>query len=131
MVHRFWEGTVAGTYVGHGECYQHPQDGIVWLSEGSVLRGQSPPRLAFLKQVMEAGPAGGIDPIDKWQYPQIGGKAGEYYLIYFGKEQPTNWVFELPKPKLSDGLKFKVEILDTWNLTVTPVNGHLCHQEKQ
>jgi hypothetical protein len=123
MVHRFWEGTVAGTYVGHGECYRHPQDGIIWLSQGGALRGQSPPRLAFLKKVMEDGPAGGIDPIDKWQYPQIGGKAGEYYLIYFGKEQPTNWLFELPKPKLGDGMKFKAEILDTWNMTVTPVPG--------
>jgi len=121
MVHRFWEGTVAGTYVGHSECYQRPQDEIIWLSQGGVLRGQSPPRLAFLKQVMEGGPAGGIDPIDKWQYPQIGGKAGEYYLIYFGREQPTNWIFELPKPKLVDGMKFKAEILDTWNMTVTPV----------
>lgn len=122
MVHRFWEGTVAGTYVGHGECYKHP-DSVIWLSRGGVLRGQSPTRLAFLKKVMETGPATGIDPIDKWQYPQIGGKAGEYYLIYFGKQQPTNWIFELPKPKLSDGMKFKVEILDTWNMTVTPVDG--------
>jgi hypothetical protein len=25
MVHRFWEGTIAGTYVGHGETYLHPR----------------------------------------------------------------------------------------------------------
>ena len=31
--------------------------------------------------------------------------------------------FELPKSKLSNGLKFKVEILDTWNMTITPVDG--------
>lgn len=72
---------------------------------------------------MEDGPASGINPIDKWQYTQVGGKAGEYYLIYFGKEQPTNWIFELPKPNLKDGMKFKVEILDTWNMTVTSVAG--------
>ena len=130
MVHCFWEGLVAGTYVGHGECYRHPSDNVVWLSQGGVLHGQSPPRLAFLKQVMAAGPRAGIDPIDKWQYPQIGGHAGEYYLIYFGKQQPTNWVFELPKPKLSDGIKFKVEILDTWNMTVTPVAGIFVTRKK-
>ena len=79
---------------------------------------------------MAAGPRAGIDPIDKWQYPQIGGHAGEYYLIYFGKQQPTNWVFELPKPKLSDGIKFKVEILDTWNMTVTPVAGIFVTRKK-
>ena len=26
MVCRFWHGTIAGTYVGHGETYQHPED---------------------------------------------------------------------------------------------------------
>src|SRR5262245_35455975 len=37
MVHRFWQGTVAGTYVGHGETYSHPDDRI-WWSKGGVLR---------------------------------------------------------------------------------------------
>ncbi len=128
MVHRFWEGLVAGTYVGHSEIFQNPTNN--WMAHGGVLRGQSAAHLAFLKKVMEDGPRDGIDPIDKWQYPQIGGKAGEYYLIYFGKEQPTNWVFELPKPKLSDGLKFKIEILDTWNATVTPVDGVFVTKKK-
>ena len=26
LVFRFWEGTIAGTYVGHGETYLHPSD---------------------------------------------------------------------------------------------------------
>ena len=51
------------------------------------------------------------------------GKAGEYYLIYFGKEQPTEFLFELPRERLVAGMKFKVEILDTWNMTVTPVEN--------
>jgi len=25
LVHRFWQGTIAGSYVGHGETYKHPQ----------------------------------------------------------------------------------------------------------
>ena len=120
MVHRFWEGLVAGTYVGHSEIFQNPTNN--WMADGGFLRGQSAAHLTFLRQVMADGPRDGIDPIDKWQYPQIGGQAGSYYLIYFGKEQPTNWVFELPAPRLSDDLKFKVEILDTWNGTVTPVD---------
>ena len=88
-----------------------------------MLHGQSPARLAFLKKVLESAPPEGLEPIDKWQDPHIGGKAGEYYLIYFGKERPTQWIFELPRGKIADGTSFRVEILDTWNMTITPVDG--------
>jgi hypothetical protein len=86
-----------------------------------VLHGQSPARLAFLRRVLEEGPVEGIDPVDKWQDPRFGGQAPSYYLIYFGKEKPTTWTFELPKANLADGMDFKVEILDTWNMTIMPV----------
>src|SRR6202040_2381834 len=38
MVHRFWQGTIAGTYVGHGETYRDPHD-ILWWSKGGALHG--------------------------------------------------------------------------------------------
>ena len=110
---------MAGTYVGHSEIFQNPTNS--WRAGGGFLRGQSAAHLRFLRLVMADGPRAGIDPIDKWQYTEMGGQAGSYYLIYFGREEPTNWVFELPRTKLADGVKFKVEILDTWNGTVTPV----------
>ena len=127
LVFRFWNATVAGTYCGHGETYKS-DDQILWWSKGGVLKGQSPARLAFLKKVLDESPAEGIEPIDRWQHPEIGGQPGEYYLIYLGKETPTNWVLQIPKPPLgklqsADGLKFTVEVLDTWNMTVTPVPG--------
>jgi hypothetical protein len=127
LVFRFWQGTIAGTYVGHGETYSNASN-VLWWSKGGVLHGQSPPRLAFLRQVLEDSPLEGIDPIDKWQNPEYGGQPGKYYLIYLGKSQPPSWEFKLPKPLggggiLEDGMKFKIEILDTWNMTVTPVAG--------
>jgi hypothetical protein len=122
MVHRFWQGTIAGTYVGHGETYRHPQD-VLWWSKGGVLHGQSPARIAFLKKILDEGPIQGLDPIDKWQDDKTAGKAGEYYLMYFGKEKPTEWSFELPKHELKDGMLFRVDVLDTWEMTVTPVQG--------
>ncbi len=130
MVFRFWNGHIAGTYVGHGETYLSPADDIIWWAKGGNLRGESPARLAFLRQVMAEGPAEGINPIDKWQDPRFGGQAGEYYLLYFGKERPTAWRFELHKNKLSDGLRFKIEILDTWAMTVTPVPGTFVTKKK-
>ena len=129
MVFRFWNATVAGTYATHGETLTNAL-GLLWTSEGGRLYGQSPARLAFLRQVLADSPATGIDPIDKWQEVNLGGQQAEYYLLYFGKEQPTNWVFELPKFKLADGMKFKAEILDTWNRTVTPVDGFFTTRKK-
>jgi len=128
MVFRFWEGTVAGTYVGHGETYLS-SDNILWWSKGGVLKGQSPARLAFLKKVLDDSPAEGIDPIDKWQNPEYGGRAPNYYLVYLGKQAPKSWKFLLPKPPMgvgkppAEGMRFTVEVLDTWNMTATPVAG--------
>jgi len=135
MVFRFWQGTVAGTYVGHGETYLSPDD-ILWWSKGGVLKGQSPPRLAFLRKVLEDSPRDGIEPIDKWQNPEYGGRAPDYYLVYLGKQTPTSWEFKLPKPPQgkgqppADGMKFNAEVLDTWNMTVTPVPGTFTLRKK-
>jgi hypothetical protein len=129
MVFRFWNAAVAGTYATHGETITNAQ-GLLWTSEGSRLYGQSLARLAFLRQVLADGPVKGIDSIDKWQEVNLGGQQGEYYLLYFGKERPTNWLFELPKFKLANDMKFKAEILDTWNMTVTPVPGVFSLRKK-
>jgi hypothetical protein len=122
MVKRFWLGTIAGTYVGHGETYSNPNK-ISWTSEGGELMGQSAPRLAFLRKVLESGPADGIEPIDEFYNTHVGGKAGEYYLVYFGDEKPTQWTFSLPrdppnKNALWAGMRFSVDVMDTWNMTI-------------
>src|SRR5437868_1371421 len=93
MVHRFWQGTIAGTYVGHGETYRHPDD-LVWWSKGGTLRGKSPERIAFLRKVLEDGPKDGMEPIDKWQDDRTAGKRGAYYIVYFGKERPKEWAVD-------------------------------------
>jgi hypothetical protein len=120
MVHRFWECIVAGTYPGHGECYLSDDD-VLWWSKGGVLRGQSPARIAFLRDVLATSPADGLEPIDKWQYTNIAGQPGRYYLVYFGKQPLQTWKFFLPQHELADGMRFHVDVLDTWNMTTTPV----------
>jgi len=122
MVHRFWCGTVAGTYVGHGDYFATVKEDT-WTSFGGKLTGQSAPRLAFLRQVLEDSPAEGIDPIDKWQDVNTGGVPGVYYLTYLGRARPTEWEFKLYKNGVADGQKYQVEILDTWAMTVTRVPG--------
>lgn len=116
LVHRFWLGTVSGGYVGHGETYRHPED-ILWWSKGGILHGQSPARIAFLRKILEEGPAGGLDPlIDNWR-EKAAGVAGEYYLFYFGIHQPSEHTFVLPEGR------YRGELIDTWHMTITPLEG--------
>jgi hypothetical protein len=122
MVHRFWQGVIAGTYVTHGETYLHPED-ILWWTKGGVLHGQSPPRIGFLRKIVEEGPAEGMELIDKWQNHRTAGKKGEYYLVYLGKDRPTEWKFELPRSGLQVPLRLKAELIDTWAMTITPLPG--------
>ena len=129
MVHRFWCGTVAGTYVGHGDCFV-TQVNDTWISFGGRLSGTSAPRLAFLRQILEEGPANGIDPIDKWQDVTVAGQHGEYYLIYFGREAPRSWTFRLYKKGVIEGLRFAAEVIDTWEMTITPVDGEFVTKKK-
>ena len=119
MVRRFWETATRGAYCGHGETYLHPQD-ILWWSKGGVLHGQSPTRLAFLRRILEQGPAEGYEPIDglMWAGFPCAGKAGEYMLMYFGIHQPREQVLNLP-----EGIRFMAEVIDTWNMTIDQLPG--------
>jgi len=120
LVHRFWLGTAVGCYVGHGETYIDPND-VLWWSKGGVLHGESPPRIAFLRKLVEEGPPVGLEPIEiSWEWDvYAGGKKGnDYYLIYFGVHQPK--VATLPLPSAG---QYKVEVIDTWNMAITPVEG--------
>jgi len=122
MVFRFWLAYIGGTYATHGEAIVHPSE-IDWISEGGVLRGESPKRIAFLRKIVEAGPQNGLEPIDHHYTRNIAGEYGKFYLFYFGKEKINSWNFELPRRGLKNGMKFKVELIDTWNMTITPVDS--------
>lgn len=122
MVHRFWCGTVAGTYVGHGDYFPTVVEDT-WTSFGGRLSGESWPRLAFLRKILEESPAQGIDPIDKWNDTDTGGVPGLYYLTYFGRTTPTEWTFRIYRNGVADGQRYQVDVIDTWAMTVTPVEG--------
>lgn len=124
MVERFWWGLIGGTYVGHSETIEPNRNAdFSWLGQGGVLKGTSAPRLAFLKKIMEDGPAGGIDPIQHWWNYNIAGQPNEYYLKYFGADTPTKWDVVLHARRADPKHSFRADIIDTWNMTVTPVDG--------
>lgn len=115
LVRRFWVGTVSGAYVGHGETYLDPHD-VLWWSKGGVLKGQSPARIAFLRKIVEAGPAEGLNNIST--YYLGAGQEGRYYLFYFDVNQPKEYEFDLAK-----GVRYKASMIDPWEMTITPVAG--------
>ena len=113
MVRRFWIGTLRGGYVGHGETYKHPDD-LLWWSKGGVLRGKSPPRIAWLKQCMaEAPPFHQLEPLDENQGRLVLSKAGEYYLVYCLKPG-------IETVELAGARPYKLDRIDPWAMTVAP-----------
>lgn len=121
MTEAFWQGVIAGTYVTHGETYRMPGDTIFW-AEGGKLIGSSPARIGFLKKLLESSP-GPLELADQWKDHQTSQADSSYYLIYFGKKMQSEWLFSLPKKGApATGSVFKAEIIDTWDMTITPVN---------
>jgi hypothetical protein len=120
MTHRFWEGFLRGGYVGHGETYGHPED-ILWWSKGGELHGKSPERIAFLRKIIEDTPREYHSPISFepfWENNSCMGKEGEFYLVYFGIFRPAVKYLNLMKDR-----KYRIEVIDTWNMTITTLEG--------
>ncbi len=62
LVNRFWICCVLGGYCTHGETFMDTND-ILWWSKGGELHGESPKRIAFLKQILEELPED-IEPVE-------------------------------------------------------------------
>ncbi len=120
MVNRFWKGYTSGGYVTHGEVFMNV-DTLMFWAEGGNLVGESPSRIAFLKKIMEEGPAGGIDPLPyepSWNRKFKAGVDPDYFLHYFGEGQPKQRTVSLPE----DGV-FSIEVIDAWNMTINQLPG--------
>ena len=120
MSDAFWQAVIAGTYATHGETYRTKGDTIFW-AEGGRLIGSSPARIGFLRKILEEGP-GPLTLADEWKDTHTAQHDSTYYILYFGKQMQSEWSFNLPKKNASAaGTKFKAEIIDTWDMTITPV----------
>ena len=117
MTRRFWEGAIRGGYVGHGETYVDPQD-VLWWAKGGTLHGSSSQRIGFLRRILEEGPGGRLDPLERdWDVPTAGDK-NTYEITYFGSNQPTYRRFVMPPERT-----YEIDIIDTWNMTVETLEG--------
>jgi len=52
MMNRFWKCVILGGYCTHGETFLCDDD-ILWWSKGGVLKGESMPRITFLKEIID------------------------------------------------------------------------------
>ncbi|BEP13975.1 DUF5605 domain-containing protein [Acidothermaceae bacterium B102] len=112
VVFRSWSAVMAGAYVTHGETFFSADEVIFW-SKGGTLRGESVPRLAFLRQVIEASPSGRLEPLASDFDALHAGLLDECVVIYLGRAQPRfRWV-TVPVGKTA-----RIEQIDTWNMTV-------------
>lgn len=129
MLHRIWQGLIAGTYVTHGECYQWntgSMDTIFW-AKGGEWRGESWKRIPFTRSLLDSLPQP-LQLADVSRDHRTATAGDGYYLIYFGRQIQDEWLFNLPAKnasyqKVRSGTKYKVEIIDTWNMTVTEYPG--------
>jgi len=118
MMNRFWISYCRGAYCTHGETYIHPEN-ILWWSKGGLLYGKSPERIAFLHRIMTEAPTEGLYPFhSKWNKETYLIKDNAYYLFYYGNSQQAMARIFLPAKH-----RFRLEVIDAWNMTVTPVDG--------
>ncbi len=64
MANRFWAACAQGAYATHGEVFLS-DDEVLWWAKGGVLKGESPKRIAFLREIMEEIP-GALEPWEEY-----------------------------------------------------------------
>ena len=116
LLHQFWDGSVRGGYAGHGEAYWDADEEI-WWSKGGRLVGTSPARIAFLEEVVAASPTGVLEPLPSDFDLPWAGVRDEYLVSYHGRGRPRERHVLLPPGR------WRVDVLDTWACTATPLPG--------
>ncbi len=129
LTRRFWEAAMRGGYAGHGETFVDEENDILWWSHGGPLHGESPERIRFLHKILCETPGyglkrgqGSFDEIvgvpDGVDFMGPDGTPG-YEIHYYGFGRPSFRDFHK-----SPEDKWKVEIIDTWEMTITDGGIH-------
>ncbi|MEA5258705.1 DUF5060 domain-containing protein [Arcicella aquatica] len=127
MSHLIWMGIIGGTYVTHGESYMFKdlRDTIFW-AKGGELKGTSWKRVGFLRKILEETD-GGLEPADMSRDAKTTTTGKGVYIVYLGNEINNKWLFNLPHKNANfekrpvKGNRYKVEIIDTWDMTIKVV----------
>ena len=122
MTRRFWEAYTRGGYGQHGETYEN-ENGVIWWSHGGELKGSSPARIQFLLDIMEEN-GGYMEPLPAFFDETCCTNSASHprkdcVMYYYGANRPCRRPFHMP-----EGQEFDVEVIDTWNMTITPAGRH-------
>lgn len=60
-MNRFWCVYTQGAYASHGETY-YAENEVLWWAKGGRLKGESPRRIQWLKEILESFP-GALSPV--------------------------------------------------------------------
>lgn len=55
MTSRFWTAVCCGGYCTHGETF-YDENEVLWWAKGGILKGESPERIRFLRELVESFP---------------------------------------------------------------------------
>lgn len=140
-LYRMWQALIVGTYCSHSECYQHgnPHDfSRNFLAVGGHWQGTMWRRTQFMQQILSEMPRPMYLPDSSWD-PYTSACGPGYYMVYLGKKVANEWRFDLPIrngrganawPRMTEGERYQVEIIDTWNMTIT-INPTVFETKKQ
>ena len=122
MTRRFWEAYTRGGYGQHGETYEN-ENGVIWWSHGGELKGGSPARIQFLLDIMEEN-GGYMEPLPAFFDETCCTNSASHprkdcVMYYYGANRPCRRPFYMP-----EGQEFDVEVIDTWNMTITQAGRH-------
>jgi hypothetical protein len=114
MTQRFWLGTLSGCYVGHGETYKHPED-LLWWAKGGVLRGESPKRIQWLKDLMASHRRSTNS--SPWAMTRAGScsPSRASSICFYCLDMRSHPV------QLEGQRPYKLDLIDPWAMTVTPI----------
>jgi hypothetical protein len=140
---------VNGGYVTHGETFGNDTD-TIWWAKGGKLIGESVPRIAFLRRIMEEGPEEGLDPVKSTGAYRIAMQGGldnvvlqQLFVPPAGEEgwapamawwptagQPHRYYLSYMgenQPSeatvaVPPGERYSATLIDTWEMTETPLS---------
>lgn len=131
LVRRNWDAIVRGGYCGHGETYLNDTN-IIWWANGGRLCGESADRFGFARRFLEDVPGCGLKlrPRDdvhiQWDdycaVPEDPAFERDFLFFYYSIWRPAFrdiWI--------DDDTWFDVDVIDTWNMTITPAGRHKGH----
>ena len=117
LTRHFWEAAIRGASAGHGETYDSP-DRILWWSKGGTLRGESPQRIRFLREIMQDYGCPRFSCCQNEEQLPAGQEEDKVLAWYFGNTQSRKQDLVLPQRN-----GYRLEVIDTWNMTRCVLDG--------